>query len=66
MRGEDVRQWQARMAQRDLGRGLAADGAYGPRSEAVCRSFQRYWKLAVDGIVGPVTWKATWEKSGKP
>ncbi|QKW40723.1 peptidoglycan-binding protein [Actinomadura sp. NAK00032] len=40
---------------------IAADGAYGPRSESVCRSFQAEKGLAVDGIVGPATWRAAWE-----
>jgi hypothetical protein len=59
MHGDDVRTWQARMRAR--GWSIAADGAYGPGSEAVCRAFQREKGLGVDGIVGPATWKAAWE-----
>lgn len=58
MRGEDVRTWQARM--RERGWTIAVDGAYGPQSREVCRLFQREKGLAVDGIVGPETWAASW------
>ncbi|MBA3421360.1 MAG: peptidoglycan-binding protein [Thermoleophilaceae bacterium] len=56
--GEDVRQWQSQMAKR--GWRLAVDGAYGARSEEVCRSFQQERGLAVDGKVGSDTWQAAW------
>lgn len=57
MQGEDVRTWQAQMRKR--GKTIAADGAYGPQSEQVCRAFQKEQHLDVDGVVGPVTWDAT-------
>ncbi|WP_221336056.1 peptidoglycan-binding protein [Thermocatellispora tengchongensis] len=59
MRGDDVRQWQARMKER--GWGIAVDGAYGPRSREVCRSFQREKGLPVTGVVNKATWTAAWE-----
>lgn len=59
MRGDDVRRWQARMAER--GWRITVDGAYGPESERVCRAFQAEKGLEVDGIVGPKTWRMTWE-----
>ncbi|ACY97921.1 MULTISPECIES: GH25 family lysozyme [Thermomonospora] len=59
MHGQDVRRWQARM--RERGWRIAADGWYGPASERVCRAFQAEKGLAVDGVVGPVTWRAAWE-----
>lgn len=59
MRGDDVRRWQAQMRKR--GWRLTVDGAYGPRSEQVCRAFQEEKGLAVDGVVGPVTWRQAWE-----
>ena len=51
-RGEVVKKIQRR-----LGR-LVVDGIFGPKTEARVKSFQAAWGLAVDGIVGPITWKA--------
>jgi N-acetyl-anhydromuramyl-L-alanine amidase AmpD len=58
MQGSDVHTWQQQMAAR--GWSLAVDGQYGPESQGVCRQFQAEKGLAVDGIVGPDTWAATW------
>ena len=41
-------------------RSIGVDGAYGPESERVCRSFQADKRLTVDGKVGPQTWNTTW------
>jgi hypothetical protein len=60
MRGDNIRVWQQRM--RDRGWAIIADGAYGPRSATVARAFQREHRLVVDGIVGPATWRAAWER----
>jgi hypothetical protein len=65
MSGADVYSWQAQM--RDRGWDLIPDGSYGPRSRDVCSAFQRDstvhgWPLDDDGIVGPATWRATWER----
>lgn len=57
--GDDVRVWQRQMRAR--GWSIAVDGVYGPASEVVCRAFQTEKGLAVDGIVGPDTWRAAWE-----
>lgn len=54
----NVRTWQARMAQR--GWTIAVDGVFGPQTRSVCVKFQREKGLEVDGIVGPHTWAAAW------
>lgn len=38
------------------GAGLATDGDFGPRTEQAVKNFQAFFKLGVDGIVGPKTW----------
>jgi len=57
MKGEDIRTWQQGVA--DRGFALGVDGTYGPESDRVCRRFQARFGLVVDGIVGPITWPAT-------
>ncbi|MEU4544746.1 peptidoglycan recognition protein family protein [Nonomuraea dietziae] len=59
MRGEDVRTWQKQMKKR--GWNLGVDGAYGADSRDVCRRFQRNQGIPDDGIVGPTTWRLSWE-----
>jgi N-acetyl-anhydromuramyl-L-alanine amidase AmpD len=49
--GDSVRQLQVRL-------GCAADGFFGPMTEAAVREFQRTRRLVPDGIVGPKTWAA--------
>lgn len=63
-RAPDVRIWQDQMrvrGWRGAGPGglVAADGAFGPDSERVCRQFQQMHGLRVTGAVGPETWPAT-------
>jgi peptidoglycan hydrolase-like protein with peptidoglycan-binding domain len=50
--------WQHQMSHR--GWVIGCDGMYGPQSRSVCLSFQAEKKLAVDGLVGPRTWEASW------
>lgn len=58
MHNDTVTRWQSRM--RDRGWKITVDGYYGPKSETVCRQFQREKGLQVDGIVGPQAWYASW------
>lgn len=57
---DGIRTWQRRMKKR--GWTITPDGRYGTRTASVAESFQREKGLAVDGLVGPVTWKAAWEE----
>ncbi|WP_214103038.1 peptidoglycan recognition protein family protein [Acrocarpospora catenulata] len=59
MRGDDVRTWQAQMKR--LGFTLDADGAYGQQSRNVCKTFQRRVNLEDDGVVGRLTWEASFK-----
>lgn len=58
-KGDAVRTYQARMQER--GWKIGVDGDFGAETERVTRAFQKEKGLGVDGIVGPVTWKAAWE-----
>jgi peptidoglycan hydrolase-like protein with peptidoglycan-binding domain len=60
--GEAVRgvqsQFQARNLSGDPVQGVQVDGIFGPQTNAAVRGFQQGAQLAVDGIVGPITWNA--------
>ncbi|HEX4059783.1 MAG TPA: peptidoglycan-binding protein [Streptosporangiaceae bacterium] len=65
--GDAVRGVQEEFEFRNLsgqpGHGLPIDGIFGPRTEAAVRGFQQALhrdipSVTVDGIVGPVTWRA--------
>jgi peptidoglycan hydrolase-like protein with peptidoglycan-binding domain len=56
--GHNFDDWQRQM--RNRGWSIGVDGAYGPESEKVARLFQREKGLAVDGLVGGLTWNAAW------
>jgi len=47
--GPTVVQWQQII-------GVAADGKFGPATEAATKSYQASNGLTADGIVGPMTW----------
>ncbi len=43
--------------------GVSPDGVFGPQTDAAVRAYQGRARLAVDGIVGPVTWGTLFAKS---
>jgi peptidoglycan hydrolase-like protein with peptidoglycan-binding domain len=38
----------------------AIDGIFGPKTKSAVRNYQSSHHLAVDGIVGPLTWRTLW------
>ena len=57
VRGVQV-EFQFRNLSGDPAQGLQIDGIFGPKTEAAVRGFQDALDVTVDGIVGPVTWRA--------
>jgi peptidoglycan hydrolase-like protein with peptidoglycan-binding domain len=66
-RGDAVRgvqeEFQFRNLSDDPSKGVQIDGIFGPKTEAAVRGFQQAIaadvpSMAVDGIVGPMTWQA--------
>ncbi|WP_280695857.1 MULTISPECIES: CHAP domain-containing protein [unclassified Kitasatospora] len=65
MHDDNVRAWQQRMS--DRGWHISVDGWFGSASRDVAVAFQNDstangWPLDADGIVGPATWRAAWER----
>jgi peptidoglycan hydrolase-like protein with peptidoglycan-binding domain len=62
----DLQVWNWQLRMRNRGWNIALDGWYGPQSAKVCTAFQTEYEhapgpgLAVDGIVGPKTWAASY------
>ncbi len=52
--GPDVKFFQLQL-NNVAGQGLLLDGYYGPRMKEAVMNFQRFFKLTVDGNLGPKT-----------
>jgi peptidoglycan hydrolase-like protein with peptidoglycan-binding domain len=50
--------WLQRALRRTPNLGLVVDGNFGPVTETDVKEFQQGPGLAVDGVVGPLTWAA--------
>lgn len=59
-----ILEWQRRMKAR--GWTIDADGYYGDGTNKTAGDFQADKKLATDGIIGPITWKAAFEAPVTP
>ena len=57
VRGVQV-EFQFRNGSGDPTQGVQIDGIFGPQTEQAVRGFQDALDVTVDGIVGPVTWRA--------
>ncbi len=60
--GEAVRgvqeEFQFRNLSGDPRKGVQIDGSFGPKTDEAVRGFQQSLGIGVDGIVGPITWRA--------
>ncbi len=62
MYGADVTAVQTELKDKGYDPG-GVDGFYGPKTEAAVKAFQKARGLEVDGIVGPKTWEALFDKT---
>jgi peptidoglycan hydrolase-like protein with peptidoglycan-binding domain len=51
-------EFQFRNLSGDPHKGVQIDGDFGPKTEDAVRDFQQALAISVDGVVGPVTWRA--------
>lgn len=56
-KGEEVSKIQEKLRDKDYYRG-PIDGSFGGGTQAAVKAFQKDKKIEVDGVVGPITWKA--------
>ncbi len=57
----NVRIWQAQARARGVA--ISADGVMGPKTVAYVKKFQALNRMSSDGMIGPVTWGAIWDKN---
>lgn len=60
MEGDDIEAWQTQMNWFQYG--LDTDGVYGIESQKACLDLQRKRNLFVDGVIGPNTWRESFER----
>ena len=51
-------EFQFRNLSGDPTQGVQVDGVFGPKTDEAVRGFQQALAITVDGIVGPLTWRA--------
>jgi hypothetical protein len=66
MQGEDVKAAQQRLLDLGYRQVGAADGIFGPNTDASVRSFQLLNDITVDGIVGPQSWERLFSSAATP
>lgn len=59
--GRGARDVQQRL--KDRGWKINVDGAWGPKSAAILKKFQKEKGLVADGLYGPATWTALWTRN---
>jgi peptidoglycan hydrolase-like protein with peptidoglycan-binding domain len=60
MVGADIKEWQKQINYFQYG--LEVDGYYGEASKRACEDLQQKRGLTVDGVIGPETWRESFER----